>query len=170
MKTNPPAEAVFRGVDLAWQTVNETGSRIQHLTQELSDVLGASEGIPGAERAKLSALIHALLTEVSDRDLAYVCLIDAFRLTVVSAPKELRKQQARAGARAKLKNDPKQAAKLDVKAFYDEWRANMHPRLRKNEQFAMEAQRRHPELSLKVILGWVTAWDKEAKKKSQPAS
>lgn len=74
-------------------------------------------------------------------------------------------------AQAKLARDPVQAAKAQAFRFWQERRAGKHPRLRTNEQFAMECMRRWKALtSPKVILGWCTKWNKEARQQSQPAS
>lgn len=70
----------------------------------------------------------------------------------------------RAWKRLKNDKDGKQAAKAEVKELWKERRAGKHLKLRTNEQFAMECMRRWPTLtSLKVILGWCTTWNKEAR-------
>lgn len=84
---------------------------------------------------------------------------------------EQTKERAKAGAKAKLESDPKQAAKAEAHKLWQEQYDGKHPELRTNEQFAAECMRRWPKLtSAKVILGWCTQWNKEAKRKSQPAS
>lgn len=82
-----------------------------------------------------------------------------------------RKEQACLAAAAKLRNDPVQAAKMEAIKLWQERRAGQHPRLRTNEQFATEVMRRWPVLtSSKVICGWCTDWEKEAKTNGTPAS
>lgn len=72
--------------------------------------------------------------------------------------------KARAGAAAKLKNDPKQRAKAAALRLWQERHAGKHPHLRTNEQFAMEVLRRYPVLtSSSVICGWCAMWTREAK-------
>jgi len=86
-------------------------------------------------------------------------------------PKVMRVKQARRGAAAKLARDPKQVAKAEAFKLWKERHAGKHPKLRANEQFAAECMRRWPVLtSSKVILGWCTEWNKQAKRESQPAS
>lgn len=81
----------------------------------------------------------------------------------------VQKRNGFAGAAAKLANDPKQRAKTKAKKLWQERRAGKHPKLRTQEQFAAEVMRRWPELtSSRVICGWCTQWNKEAK--SQRAS
>jgi hypothetical protein len=78
---------------------------------------------------------------------------------------------AKQGAMARLKHSPQQAAKAETFKLWQERHAGHHPELRTNEQFAAECMRRWPALtSAKVILGWCTDWNKQAKRKSQPAS
>jgi hypothetical protein len=69
-------------------------------------------------------------------------------------------------------SDPKQAAKAEARNLWNERHAGKHPRLRTNEQFAIECMRRWPALrSAAVITGWCTAWTKAAKgRKTQSAS
>jgi len=77
---------------------------------------------------------------------------------------------AKRGAAARLERSPKQVAKAEAKKFWKDRHDGKHPKLRTNEQFAMECMRRWPALtSTKVILGWCTAWGKEARPKSLPA-
>ena len=82
-----------------------------------------------------------------------------------------RKEQARLAVAAKLRNDPVQAAKTEATKLWQERRAGQHPRLRTNEQFATEVMRRWPVLtSSKVVCGWCTDWEKEAKANGTPVS
>jgi len=75
------------------------------------------------------------------------------------------------GATKKLANDLKQVAKAEAFELWQTRRAGQHKRLRTNEQFATETMRRWPVLtSSKVICGWCTAWEKEARAKETPAS
>lgn len=76
----------------------------------------------------------------------------------------------RRGGRARHATDPKTKAKTEALKLWQERRAGKHPKLRTNEQFAIECMRRWPVLtSAKVICGWCTDWNKAAKK-PQPAS
>lgn len=73
-------------------------------------------------------------------------------------------------AQARHATDPKASAKAEALKLWQDRRAGKYPKLRTNEQFAMECMRRWPVLtSAKVICGWCTEWNKAAKK-SQPAS
>ncbi|WP_139351631.1 hypothetical protein [Rhodanobacter sp. C06] len=84
--------------------------------------------------------------------------------------KQDRTGSAKKRVAAKLAKDPVQAAKAMAYKLWQERHAGKHPKLRTNEQFAMECMHRWPVLtSAKVICGWCTEWNKEAKK-SQPAS
>ena len=69
-------------------------------------------------------------------------------------------------AKAKLAKDPKQSARAAVKTLWLERRAGKHPRLRTNEQFAIEAVRRWNILKNGTVLKWCTAWEKEMKSTS----
>lgn len=74
-------------------------------------------------------------------------------------------------SQVQLARSPKQNAKRDVFHLWQERREGKHPKLGTNEQFAIECTRRWPVLkNLGTILGWCTAWNKEATRKSQPAS
>ena len=82
-------------------------------------------------------------------------------------------ENGRKGAVARLVRNPQQAAKqiakTEAQGLWHERHAGKHPKLRTNEQFATEVLRRWPVLiSSKVICGWCTNWNKEAKK--TPAS
>ena len=58
----------------------------------------------------------------------------------------------------------KAAAKAEVKTLYLEWKLGKYPKLRTNEQFAMEVMRRWPVLqSLGSILNWMTGWKRESR-------
>ncbi|MFC5526140.1 hypothetical protein ACFPPA_10335 [Rhodanobacter ginsengisoli] len=75
------------------------------------------------------------------------------------------------GATKKLASDVKQAAKAEALKLWQTRRAGQHKQLRTNEQFATETMRRWPVLtSSKVICGWCTAWEKEARTKETPAN
>lgn len=79
------------------------------------------------------------------------------------------KDERSMGGKRRAANDSRTSAKADAFELWKERRAGKHPKLRTNEQFAMECMRRWPALtSIKVICGWCTIWTKEAK--SQPAS
>jgi hypothetical protein len=70
-------------------------------------------------------------------------------------------------------SDPTQIAKAEARKLWNERHAGKHPKLRTNEQFAIECMHRWPEelTSAKVILGWCTEWNKAAKaRKPQAAS
>jgi hypothetical protein len=74
-------------------------------------------------------------------------------------------ENARKAARAALKNNPIQRAKEEVKWFWWEYSTRKYPKMRTNEQFAIEVLRRWPELtSLRVVLTWCTEWKKEVKR------
>ncbi|MGH3711011.1 MAG: hypothetical protein ACRDRQ_23560 [Pseudonocardiaceae bacterium] len=89
---------------------------------------------------------------------------------ILMQPQLLASQRARTAAFAKLSNDPRQLAKAEARNLWQERRAGKHPKLRTNEQFATECIRRWPVLrSSKVICGWCTKWNKEAKDQN-PAS
>lgn len=84
---------------------------------------------------------------------------------------ELRRIIAKNAAHAMHQKDPRQAAKDESFKLWQERHAGKHPKLRTNEQFAAECMRRWPVLTnAKVILGWCTEWNKQVKRKSQPAS
>lgn len=77
----------------------------------------------------------------------------------------MRSTQAREAAAAMLARNPKQAAKTEAFKLWQERYAGQHPRLRTNEQFAIECMRRWPVLtSSKVITGWCTEWNKQSKR------
>ena len=75
-------------------------------------------------------------------------------------------ERAQLGGIARHLKAPQHAAKQKAFQFWLERRAGKHPKLRTNEQFAAECMRRWPVLtSAKVILGWCTEWNKQAKRK-----
>jgi hypothetical protein len=79
--------------------------------------------------------------------------------------------ERRMGGLARAANDPKQHAKTAAFGLWEERYAGKHPQLRTNEQFATKCMQEWPELtSAKVILGWCTSWNKQAKARSQPTS
>jgi hypothetical protein len=81
----------------------------------------------------------------------------------------VQKRNGYVGAAEKLAKDQKQQAKAEAKKLWQERRLGGHPKLRTQEQFATEVMRRWPILtSSKVICGWCTKWNKEAK--SQPST
>lgn len=73
--------------------------------------------------------------------------------------------RARGGDRKReLDRDGKQAAKTAAKELWLERRAGRHPKLATNEDFAREVMHRWPILtSAKVILGWCTRWERQAR-------
>lgn len=79
----------------------------------------------------------------------------------------LHQQQRKNGAARRLNNDPVQGAKAQAHELWRERYDGKHPKLRTNEQFAMECMRRWPDelKSLKVILGWCANWNKQEKQK-----
>ncbi len=84
-------------------------------------------------------------------------------------PARTRSKTAKTAAAAKLVKDPKQTVKGEAFLLWQERHAGQHPKLRTNEQFALECMRRWPTLtSAKVICGWCTKWTRDAK--SQRAS
>ena len=79
--------------------------------------------------------------------------------------------RARMGGIKRHLVSPQGKAKQMAFALWRERRAGKHPRLRTNEQFATEVMRRWPMLtSSKVVCGWCTDWEKEAKTSGTPAS
>jgi tRNA A37 threonylcarbamoyladenosine dehydratase len=82
--------------------------------------------------------------------------------------KEHRKARI-SGARAKLAKDPKQAAKVEVKKHWENWKTGRLPKnIKTTEQFAMDCMRQWPALtSAKVICAWSATWNKEARAKLQ---
>ena len=79
------------------------------------------------------------------------------------------RQQRREGGMIRHSRDPKQAAKAKAHKLWLERYAGKHPKLRTNDQFAMECMRQWPALtSIGTIKGWCTEWTKA--EKSQPAS
>ena len=78
-------------------------------------------------------------------------------------------ERARHAGFARAVKCPKAKAKQMAFVLWRERFAGQHPKLRTNEQFAIECMRRWPVLtSAKVICNWCTDWTKAAK--SQPAS
>jgi hypothetical protein len=81
------------------------------------------------------------------------------------------KNSMRERGRRRWESDPTQIAKAEAQKLWQERHAGKHPKLGTNEKFATECMRRWPVLkSAKVILGWCTDWNKEAKQKNQSAS
>ena len=126
-------------------------------------------------RAELEdALLHAVRFAFDQFEgfTALAKLVDMDHLQSKAA--EMHKRLATMGATARLRNDHdgKQAAKVEAFKLWQARRAGRHPKLRRNEDFASECQRRWPVLtSVKSILGWCSRWEKEARRKeSQPAS
>ncbi|WP_077556345.1 hypothetical protein [Rhodanobacter sp. B04] len=120
-----------------------------------------------ALRASDSGDLTAAWTYVVDARFAADAVLSSIldRAAAISA----RSNVGRIGVAAKLANDPVQAAKAEAKKLWLERYAGEHPKLRTNEQFAIEVMRRWPALkSSKVICGWCTMWNKEVK--SKPAS
>lgn len=72
-------------------------------------------------------------------------------------PSLLRSEFARLGARAKLKDDPKQIAKAKVKQEFEAWQRN-EVRYKNNSEFAA-AMMKHG-LAFKTIEGWLPIWRK----------
>lgn len=73
---------------------------------------------------------------------------------------------------ARTRKNPKAAeqaaAKAQAKQLWAERRAGLHPGIRTNEQFAMEALKRWSALtSIKVVCDWATQWEKEARSKAK---
>lgn len=67
------------------------------------------------------------------------------------------------GGRNRHANSPVQGAKTKAKVLWEEREAGKHPGLRTEDQFAIEACRRWPELtSIGTVKKWSTAWRKEA--------
>ena len=85
--------------------------------------------------------------------------------------KTARRKQAKSGGIAKHKNDPKQAAKADVKVFYVEWQSHGNPKsmYRSAAAFATammdkfnDPNNEKPTLeSQTVITRWCKQWKKE---------
>lgn len=77
---------------------------------------------------------------------------------------EKNRSDRRKGALKRHANDEKQAAKLEVRKFWDEWKAGKHRKIRTVEQFATETLRKWPVLtSANVIRKWSAQWTKESK-------
>lgn len=73
-----------------------------------------------------------------------------------------RRKELSEGGKARHANDPKAGAKAAALTLWKERRAGQHPKLRTNEQFAMECMRRWPELtSVAVITRWCTEWNRK---------
>lgn len=89
------------------------------------------------------------------------------RETDAWSARRILKDERSMGGKRRAANDPKTSAKADAFELWKERCAGKHPKLRTNEQFAMECMRRWPALtSIKVICGWCTVWTKEAKSQS----
>lgn len=88
------------------------------------------------------------------------------------AKEVLENQRARRrGAKKRLENDPRQAAKVGALQLWLERHEGKHPRLRTVEQYAIEVMRRWPVLtSVKVICGWSAAWSRDVREGRTPAS
>ena len=106
-----------------------------------------------------------------DRNGLYDRLTDQIhRETQAQFAKEFLRDERSIGGRRRAAKDPRSIAKQGAFALWQERRAGRHPKLRTNEQFATECMRRWPDLtSAKVILGWCTLWNRQARE-SQSAS
>ena len=84
----------------------------------------------------------------------------------IETRKETKKTLAKSGIVAKLKNDPKQAAKADIAMEYKLWKSNQTT-YRSAAAFAVKMVMLYPDLRTKTVESWVTQWGKEQAKKCQ---
>lgn len=99
-------------------------------------------------------------------NIGYMALCNA----LVAAPSAVGASNARQGGRAKLAKNPEAAAKERAKtaalALWKEREAGKHPKLRTEDQFAIEVCRRWPVLtSIAVVKKWSTSWRAESRRK-----
>jgi hypothetical protein len=150
---------------------------------DLNDVNDSPVTALEQANARTKAMLATIEREEVDALAAYCLTTFPLALRIMSEIDRLRSETAESksnnekmlrtiGALKRWSNDPIQVAKTEAFKLWTERRAGKHPRLRTNEQFAIECMRRWPALrSAAVITGWCTAWTKAAKgRKTQSAS
>lgn len=174
----PKLFAMHDDVDIGKAFVSElfltSFDKAEELADDATDAILSGGTFEGLEVAKASAyccLAAMKLDKAGRTNEAWTFAIDARHLEVLTvysydSATTARRALGRTNAAIKLARDPKQSAKVAVFALWQDRRAGKHPKLRTNEQFAVECMRRWPVLtSAKVILGWCTQWNKQAKRK-----
>ncbi|MFP7721408.1 hypothetical protein [Lysobacter sp. A3-1-A15] len=119
--------------------------------------------------AELESALVKFVTAMSDRMRRQQSVIDHLMTLIPEAVTFSRHEEARSrGSQKHVKNPEaaaKAAAKHEAKAFWLEREQGQHPKLRTEEQFAMEVIRRWPVLtSIGNVKAWSTAWRKEARR------
>lgn len=96
---------------------------------------------------------------------------EAIGVLIYVAHHQLGKEERSKAGKSRQEKDPvlraKAEAKAEAKKLWQERRDGKHPKLRTNEQFAIECMRHWPVLtSSQVICRWCAQWGKDAKAKS----
>lgn len=161
----------------------------ESIGHELNELLAEADArvVPcltkSPEECRLEALVAVVREKTREEDLkAFRTVLRRYRRTcdlaasmdigslasiVSKTVLEIRRLQRRqTAAKGGLAQRPSmREVKKQVKALWLERRAGKHPKLRTNEQFAMECMRRWENdlKNIKTILGWCTRWKNELK-------
>lgn len=72
--------------------------------------------------------------------------------------------RAQLNAKIKVENDPKTAAKREAFLLWQERKDGLHPKLRRNLDFAIEVLHRWPVIkNVNTVTAWATQWEKDSK-------